>query len=48
MLFKNFVQNPQDPNQLFSSEGEGGQRGKESRYGSRADGKLEVSRLTGS
>lgn len=32
---------------LFSSEG-GGQRGKESRYGSRADGKLEVSRLTGS
>ena len=47
MLFKNFVQNPHDPNQLFSSEG-GGQRGKESRYGSRADGKLEVSRLTGS
>ena len=42
MLFKTL----KDP-QLFSSEG-GGQRGKESRYGSRADGKLEVSRLTGS
>ena len=28
MLFKNFVQNPQDPNQLFSSEGGGGKEGK--------------------